>query len=307
MRVLIAGLGIQGGKRLAVAGDEVVATVDPVLAKARYKSVSEVPLEAYDAALLCIPDAAKLELIEYLIVHGKHVMVEKPLLAEDGGRLRNLLSLSAGRNLACYTAYNHRFEPHIAKLKAHLDSGVLGRVYHARFFYGNGTARDVRNSVWRDQGMGVLADLGSHLLDMALFLFGPNLGAFQAWSCHRFENRTCDYATFGSPGPPAIEMTTSLMSWRNTFSLDVHGELGSAHIQGLLKWGPSTLTLRKRVLPSGRPDEEQCTLSGADPTWSIEYQYFKGLCRNGGTNLQNDVRISAILKDLMRQTSGAPS
>ena len=40
------------------------------------------------------------------------------------------------------------------------------------FFYGNGTARDVRNSPWRDQGFGVLPDLGSHLLDMVLFLFG---------------------------------------------------------------------------------------------------------------------------------------
>ena len=34
-------------------------------------------------------------------------------------------------------------------------------------FYGNGTARLVRDSAWRDQGAGVLPDLGSHLLDTA--------------------------------------------------------------------------------------------------------------------------------------------
>ena len=38
-------------------------------------------------------------------------------------------------------------------------------------FYGNGTARLVRNSYWRDQGNGVLSDLGSHLVDTSKFFF----------------------------------------------------------------------------------------------------------------------------------------
>ena len=38
----------------------------------------------YDAALLCVPDAAKIGLLDYLIEHGKHALVEKPLVA--GGR-----------------------------------------------------------------------------------------------------------------------------------------------------------------------------------------------------------------------------
>ena len=54
-------------------------------------------------------------------------------------------------------------------MKALLESGELGRVYRCRLFYGNGTARDVRNSPWRDKGAGVLTDLGSHLLDTVLF------------------------------------------------------------------------------------------------------------------------------------------
>ena len=44
-------------------------------------------------------------------------------------------------------------------------SGELGEIYSCRMFYGNGTARLVRESDWRDQGAGVLPDLGSHLLD----------------------------------------------------------------------------------------------------------------------------------------------
>ena len=33
--------------------------------------------------------------------------------------------------------------------------------------------------------------------------------------------------------------------WKNSFNLDVIGEKGSAHINGLCKWGPSTLEIRK--------------------------------------------------------------
>ena len=40
MRVVVVGLGIQGRKRLAVAGPEAVATVDPAQSEARYRSVT---------------------------------------------------------------------------------------------------------------------------------------------------------------------------------------------------------------------------------------------------------------------------
>ena len=44
------------------------------------------------------------------------------------------------------------------------------------FFYGNGTAINVKNSTWRDVGQGVISDLGSHLIDLSDFLFGMKMG-----------------------------------------------------------------------------------------------------------------------------------
>src|SRR5206468_957881 len=102
--------------------------------------------------------------------------------------------------------------------------GTLGRVYFAKFFYGNGTAADVRASDWRDRGLGVLPDLGSHLLDMALFLFGRPDAGFSVRSFDRFENRACDHVVIGSRGRVVLEMEATLLSWRNTFRLDVFGE-----------------------------------------------------------------------------------
>lgn len=303
MKTLIVGLGIQGHKRMAVAGKDVVATVDPVVSTARYKTIDQVPLDAFDAALVCTPDKAKFDTLRYFLSHGKHVLVEKPLLASDGEQIRRLGEIAQSTGRACYTAYNHRFEPHIMHLKELLDARVLGTVYLAKFFYGNGTALDVKHSSWRDQGMGVLSDLGSHLLDLTLFLFGQTSGKFEPWSCNRFENCAFDHVLLGYTGKPVLVLEGSLLSWRNTFTLDVFAELGSAHIHGLCKWGPSTFIVRERVFPSGKPDEKVQTIEGPDPTWAAEYQHFKELCRVGGTNIENDLWINSVLNDIA-QTVG---
>jgi predicted dehydrogenase len=298
MRVIVVGLGIQGRKRLAVAGNEAVATVDPFNAEAKYRNVEDVPLDTYDAALLCIPDEPKLQIITYLLAQGKHLLVEKPLFAADTAELHELKRIAEANRVTCYTAYNHRFEPHFVRMKQVIDSGRLGRIYSVRMFYGNGTARLVRDSAWRDQGAGVLPDLGSHLLDTALFWFGKPNGDFHIHSANCFENRAPDHIAFGTKGSPLLQMEVTLLSWRNHFYAEIFAEGGSAHISSLCKWGPSTLTIRDRKLPSGRPDEESVTLVQSDPTWAIEYRHFKELCTSGTSNIDNDIWINDVLSRL---------
>jgi len=302
MRVIVVGLGVQGRKRLAVAGKEAVATVDPFNAEAQYRHVQEVPLSSYDSALLCIPDEAKLELTTYLLANRKHLLVEKPLFAADTTDLMRLKTLAEQNRTVCYTAYNHRFEPHFVRMKQEIESGRLGKIYCVRMFYGNGTARLVRDSAWRDQGSGVLPDLGSHLLDTALFWFGKPDAPFDIYSCNRFENRSFDHFSFGANGSPVLQLEMTLLNWRNHFYADVFAENGSAHIQSLCKWGPSTFTLRDRKLPSGRPGEESVTLVQPDPTWELEYQHFKHLCTSGQSNIENDMWINTMLNDLTQRS-----
>jgi scyllo-inositol 2-dehydrogenase (NADP+) len=299
LKVVVVGLGIQGKKRLAIAGADVAATVDPVQTEAQYKCIEDVPRHSYEGALVCTPDVAKLPILRYLLDHGKHALVEKPLLGDAPEDLLELETLATSRRAVCYTAYNHRFEPHIVHLKNILDSGRLGALYCARFFYGNGTARDARNSPWRDRGFGVLPDLGSHLLDMVLFLFGAVEGSCRTWRSDRFENKSYDRYVFGFHGPFPVDCEMTMLSWRNTFHADVYGELGSVHIYSLCKWGPTTITVRRRILPSGRPEEEASTLVCPDPTWAIEYEHFKSLCQAPSTNIRNDFWIQSRLRELM--------
>jgi len=305
LRTIVVGLGVQGAKRRAVAGKEVVATVDPMHADADYRTLTDVPLSTYDAALVCTPDETKVELLTHLLENGKHLLVEKPLLADDPLVLEKLANTARAKNVVCYTAYNHRFEPHFVRMRDAIQSGRLGKIYCVRMFYGNGTARLVRDSAWRDKGAGVLPDLGSHLLDTALFWFGKPDALFEIYSANRFENRSFDHFSFGANGSPVLQMEMTLLNWRNHFYADVFAEKGSAHIQSLCKWGPSTFTLRDRILPSGRPDEESVTLVQPDPTWELEYRYFKQLCVTGESNIANDIWINSVLNDVTRRSLSA--
>jgi predicted dehydrogenase len=181
-----------------------------------------------------------------------------------------------------------------------IASGRLGKIYHCRMFYGNGTARLVRDSVWRDQGAGVLPDLGSHLLDTIRFWFGDIGDDFRVISSRCFENRAPDHVVLGSRSiAPQVELEMTLLNWRNHFTCDIFAEKGSAHISSLCKWGPTTFTTRTRILPSGRPPEESVTLVEDDPTWAIEYRHFKQLCASGQTaDLSNDIWLNRVIRGL---------
>jgi scyllo-inositol 2-dehydrogenase (NADP+) len=301
-RLAVVGLGIQGPKRIKAAGVDFVTSVDPVMEEAEYRKLKDVPLNSFDAAAICTPDAAKIELLTYLLSNGKHVIVEKPLCGDESSDLTMLKTLADHNNAVCYTAYNHRFEPHFVRMKQVIDSGDLGEIYRLRLFYGNGTARDVRNSGWRDTGAGVLPDLGSHLLDTVGFWLGEKRDDYSVTAANRYENKSFDHVIVASDGKPGIELEMTLLSWRNHFTADVFGSAGSAHISSLCKWGSSTFTHRTRVLPSGRPGEQVEIAEQGDPTWAAEYDFFKNLCVSGGEgNISNDMWLNGQLQNLTRQ------
>ena len=268
--VVIVGLGNQGKKRQAVvlgAGDTIAAAVDPL--NSIWKDVRSVPLSHYDAALVCVPAQEASSIVEYLVANKKHVLVEKPFEPAV-----------PAHDSVLYVAYNHRFEPHVARLKRLIDSGVLGKLYHCRMFYGNGTAENVRGS-WRDEwDNSVESEIGSHLVDLNDFLFVGHRIATRI-SGKRWENRKIDHAIIDFSGEPTIQHEVTYLSWKNAFTIDLLAERGSAHVDGLTKWGASMFTHRVRQSPPGVPTETRHVLVEPDGTWMAEYAYFKKLCGAG--------------------------
>ena len=284
MRVIVVGLGVQGQQAPALRGRRLRRHRRSVRnPEADFRAMcARCRSTHYDAALVCIPDAAEdRDCSAISSTHGKHVLVEKPLVAERRGGARPAAAGRARQAASCcYTAYNHRFEPHFVRMRDLVESGELGRIYRCRMFYGNGTARLVRNSAWRDHGAGVLADLGSHLLDTARFWFGDIGERFSHRLGRPLREPRPDHVVFAAPGArPQLELEMTLLTLAQPFHLRrVRRERHRAH-QSLCKWGPSTFTHRTRMLPSGRPPEQSVTLVQDDPTWALEYEHFKALCR----------------------------
>ncbi len=303
LRLIVIGLGVQGYKRKEVAGNNVIATIDPLNSEATYKTIYDVPLVDFDAAFVCTPDEVKIELLQYLLENKKHVLVEKPLLANDSKNLQAIKEVSEKNNVVCYTAYNHRFEPHFVRMKKTIDSNRLGEIYSIRMFYGNGTARLVHDSQWRDQAAGVLPDLGSHLLDtLDYWIKDCSKLDFNISSALCHENRAFDHVILKSDSQFSVQLEMMLLSWRNHFTCDIYAEKGSAHIESLCKWGPCKFTYRTRVLPSGRPPEESFTLVQNDPTWKLEHEHFINLCLNNKTgNIGQDIWLNEKLNELAKQ------
>src|SRR5262249_6926709 len=154
------------------------------------------------------------------------------------------------------------------------DAGYIGQPYCGRLFYGNGTVSNVVGT-WRDQGLGVLEDLGSHLLDLTAYLLGTQ--EFRASVLRSHESAAFDHCRLESAEMDLL-LEVSFLCWKNTFTIDLFGSDGSVHVYGLPKWGPSELVIRKRVRPSGVPRERrEERAGGADVTWQRDLQHFERL------------------------------
>ena len=107
---------------------------------------------------------------------GKHVFCEKPLATTAGAALR--LWLEAERaGVVHMCGFNLRFLPAVRLARELLESGQLGTATHfrARFLASSALRPDQRRT-WRFErsaaGSGAVADLGSHLIDLARWLAG---------------------------------------------------------------------------------------------------------------------------------------
>lgn len=300
MKIALIGFGVQGKKRFKMAGQNIAFIVDPISAFANFKKIQDVPVSQFDAAYVCTPDKEKLPIIDYLIKNNKHILCEKPLYLDKPYRFAELQRKVNRKKLILYTAYNHRFEPSIIQMKEIIDSKKLGKIYSVKLCYGNGTARDVLNSDWRDTGSGVSLDLGSHLFDLLDYFFEDKKFEFKSVALDRFENRAPDHVILVSKDSiPRIQIEVSFCMWKNTFTCDIVGSKGSLHLNGLTKWGKSSLVFRSRVLPSGKPLEKKLNYTKGDSTWVAEHKHFNNLIKSlNKTNLSKDQTIFVQLSKL---------
>lgn len=132
--------------------------------------------ETIDLVVITTPNEYHYSMIKEALHGGKHVIVEKPF-TETVDQARALTQLAKEKGLLLSVYQNRRFDIDFQTVKKVIEEGFVGEVvdYEAHF---DRFRNFVREGTWKEEerpGSGILYDLGSHLIDQALSLFGmPN-------------------------------------------------------------------------------------------------------------------------------------
>jgi len=125
-----------------------------------------------DLVVIATTNATHAPLAKQALLAGKHVVVEKPftITVEEAAEL---VQLAEQQQRVLSVFHNRRWDNDFLTLQAALASGLLGPVNTLESHFDR--YRPQVRQRWREQdlpGSGILYDLGSHLIDQALVLFG---------------------------------------------------------------------------------------------------------------------------------------
>ncbi len=128
--------------------------------------------ESIELVVIAAPNEAHFSLAQAALRAGKHVVVDKPFTITSG-QAQTLITLAQERKLVLSVYHNRRWDGDFLTLKALLAQGTLGRVTSVESHFDR--FRPEIRQRWRESaapGGGLLYDLGPHMLDQAVQLFG---------------------------------------------------------------------------------------------------------------------------------------
>jgi predicted dehydrogenase len=210
---------------------------------ADYRELLELKL---DAVYVCTPNRSHSEITVAALESGKHVMCEKPMAINYAEALKMTEAAKKSGKLLTI-GYNNRFRGDSIFLKKECEAGVLGDVYFA-------TAKAIRRRAvptWGvflneyEQGGGPLIDIGTHALDLTLWMmdnYSPQTVTGAIF--HKLNHQTEPANVFGAWDPKEFTVEDSAFGF-------ITMENG-AIIQLNTSWALNTLEV----------GEARCTLCG---------------------------------------------
>ncbi|WP_461535404.1 oxidoreductase [Spongorhabdus nitratireducens] len=199
-------------------------------------SSAEALLTESDAELVIItaPNDVHFELAALALEQGKHVILEKPFVTRvaDGERL---IELARAKQRVLSVYHNRRWDGDFMTVKKLIENQKLGdiKLFESRF---DRFRPEVRQR-WREQaadGGGILFDLGPHLIDQALDLFGLPEALTAQCQMLRDKAETVDYFNIILHYPDKqVILHSDLFSAGPNKRFSVRGTLGSFEKYGL--------------------------------------------------------------------------
>jgi predicted dehydrogenase len=150
-------------------------------------------LPEIDLIVIATPNITHFDLTSKALDAGKHVVVDKPFtntVAEATALIQ--LARSRGRLLSVFQS--RRWDSDFLTLRQVVASGALGEIAHFESHYDR--YRPDPRQRWRElpgPGSGIWFDLGAHLVDQALQLFGPPEAVYADLEMQRPHGQAVDY------------------------------------------------------------------------------------------------------------------
>jgi predicted dehydrogenase len=188
IRVGVVGFGMGGrvfhGPLISsVEGLELAAVVERSSNKAAerypgittYRSVEEMLADSsLGLFVVTTPSGTHFEITRQLLEAGKNVVVDKPM-STTSAEVAQLMELAAAKKVLLAPFHNRRWDGDFQTIQKLLDEGSLGRLVWFESRFDRWRPEMPKDRLWKEsaaQGGGVLLDLGAHIGDQVLMLFG---------------------------------------------------------------------------------------------------------------------------------------
>ncbi|MFJ4145541.1 Gfo/Idh/MocA family protein [Pseudomonas sp. NPDC089734] len=135
---------------------------------ATFDTLADLVEAGVDAVVISTPLASRRNLILEAIELGVNVVSDKPF-ADNAAQAREFVEAARRRGVQISVYQNRRWDSDFLTVRKLIDNDVLGSITR----FESSIERFSPRSVGKTSGGGLLRDLGSHLVDQALVLFGP--------------------------------------------------------------------------------------------------------------------------------------
>ncbi len=129
--------------------------------------------EEIDLVVITTPNETHFPYAKAALEAGKHVVLEKPV-TNTSKEAMELIEIANSNSVVLSVYQNRRYVSDFLTIREILDKQLLGEVHTFEGHYDRYRA-EARPQAWREHalpGSGILYDLGPHLLDQVLYLFG---------------------------------------------------------------------------------------------------------------------------------------
>lgn len=196
-----------------------------------YSSISDLlSNESIELVVVNTPNDTHFEYAKKALEAKKHVLIEKPVTSTPE-EFETLLSIAKNVNRKVFVYQNRRWSSDIMSTKSIIESGKLGEIIevHLRFDRYRpliGVKAFKENPI---PSSGIWYDLGSHLVDQAISIFGKPEDHYHYKSSYRINSQVDDFAFMHIIFPKKVNVfiTTSLLVVDAQPGIVVHGTKGT--------------------------------------------------------------------------------